>query len=213
MKTKNFWRQILLFSLLVLSISGCTPFIVKVDSISDVRIKTGKQYILVSGMEGITEEKDLQFREFAEYVRRGLYIKGYIPEKYVDKMDIAILLSYGIGEPKIIYYSSSEWVFDPSVNGSVKSQPQLRSTKEYHRYLVLKALDLSEYKRGGKFIPIWEVIVTSYGSSGDLRRVFPVLVAAALPYIGTNTGKKVNVLLTEINDNVKFIKGAKATKP
>jgi len=212
MKTKNFWRQILLFSLLVLSISGCIPFIVKVDSISDVRIKTGKRYILLPGMKGIPEG-DLQFREFAEYVRRGLHKKGYTPEKNTEEIDIAIFLSYGIGDPKIIYYSSSEWVFDPSVNGSVKSQPQLRPTKEYHRYLVLKAIDLREYKRNGKFVPIWKTTVTSYGSSGDLRRVFPVLVAAALPYIGTNTGKKVNVLLTEINDNVKFIKGTKATKP
>jgi hypothetical protein len=73
--------------------------------------------------------------------------------------------------------------------------------------LVLDAVDLDEYKRTQKALPIWKTTVTSTGSSGDLRLVFPVLVAASVPYIGTNTGKKVDVTIKEDDKLVVQIKG------
>ncbi len=39
------------------------------------------------------------------------------------------------------------------------------------------------------------MIVTSTGASGELRTIFPVLIAASKRYIGINTGKKVKIKL------------------
>jgi len=72
----------------------------------------------------------------------------------------------------------------------------------------LDAVDLEEYRRSEKVVQIWKTTVTSRGTSGDLRRVLPVLVAAAKPYIGINTGKQVGVTLREEEKAVLEIKGS-----
>ena len=56
-------------------------------------------------------------------------------------------------------------------------------------------------------VQLWTTTVTSTGSSGDLRRVFPALAAAAKPYIGTNTGQIVEVELPENGKAMMEIKG------
>ena len=71
----------------------------------------------------------------------------------------------------------------------------------------LDAVDLDEYRETEKEIQLWKTTVTSSGSSGDLRQVFPILVAAAKPHIGSNTGKKVKVILSEGDKRVTEIKG------
>ena len=76
----------------------------------------------------------------------------------------------------------------------------------YFRFLVLDAIDYDEYKQSQKIVPLWQTIVTSTGSSGDLRSVLPVLVAASKPYIGNNTRKKVNFQMAEDDRAVIEIK-------
>ena len=78
----------------------------------------------------------------------------------------------------------------------------------YFRYILLTAYDLQELINTKKEVQLWQTTITSTGSSGDLRRVFPVLVAAAKPYIGTNTGKKVKVVISEDNKTVLEIKNS-----
>ena len=79
----------------------------------------------------------------------------------------------------------------------------------FFRFLILDAVDLEEYRQSEKVIEVWRTTVTSKGSSGDLRRVFPVLVGAAKSYIGTNTGKQIDITLTEQDERVLEIKGLK----
>ena len=77
----------------------------------------------------------------------------------------------------------------------------------YFRFMVLDAIDLDEYKATKNEIQLWKTTVTSAGSSGDLRRVFPILIAASQQYIGKNTGQKVKVNLFEEDARVIDIKG------
>ncbi len=56
----------------------------------------------------------------------------------------------------------------------------------FTRYMFIDALDLNEYKKTEKQKQIWKTTVISTGSSGDLRRVVPVLVAASKPYVAKN---------------------------
>jgi hypothetical protein len=77
----------------------------------------------------------------------------------------------------------------------------------YTRYAKITAYDRQQYKQDKKEVMLWETDIVSTGSSGDLRHVFPIMIAAATPYIGENTGKSIRVSLTESSNQVKFIKG------
>ncbi|MBW1921590.1 MAG: hypothetical protein JRI81_15395 [Deltaproteobacteria bacterium] len=177
----------------------------------------------------------MQFKEYASYVERALTSAGYIRANDFKDARIAIFLSYGIGDPKEHLYSYSLPVWGQtgisssttygtitsygsygSYQGTTTYTPtygikgytsHVGSYTTFFRFLILDAFDLKEYRRSKKVIEAWRTTVTSRGSSGDLRRVFPVLVAAAKPYIGTDTGKQVHITLTEQDKTVLEIKG------
>jgi hypothetical protein len=73
--------------------------------------------------------------------------------------------------------------------------------------MQLTAFDVSNYSEDKDMTNLWKTSVISSGSSNDLRFIFPVLVAAAMPYIGTNTGRKIEVSLSESDKNVLEIRG------
>jgi len=78
--------------------------------------------------------------------------------------------------------------------------------------MFLVAYDFNAFLKNQEEIQLWRTQITSSGSSGDLRRVFPVLVAASVPYLGRNSGQKVKVELRESDDEVLQIKGEGAEK-
>lgn len=229
-------RIIVLVSVLTILL-GCAlgpMYNVKIDSISGLDTGTKKRYILLSGVKGV-DPNDLQFREYASYVERALSSAGYVRTGDFKDANIAVFLAYGIGDPKDHQYSYSlpVWgqtgVSSSTTYGTISSYgsygtyhgtttytptygitgytTHVGSYATFFRFLVLDAVDLEEYRRSEKIVQVWKTTVTSRGSSGDLRRVFPVLVAAARPYIGTNTGKQVDVTLTEGEKAVLEIKG------
>ena len=223
--------------MLVISSCATTPqsprFIANVDSInSGVYCKTS--YILLPGNNG-TNPDDIQFKEFAAYVNRALVNQRFIPVSSLQEADIAIFLSYGIGDPKEHQYTYSipTWgqtgVSSSHTYGTINTYGNFgtysgtttytptygitgRTTHtgsytSYFRYIVLDAFDLEQYKKSGKEVQLWKTTVTSSGSSGDLRRVFPLLVAASQDFIGKNTGQKLELSLYETDERVLEIKG------
>ncbi|MEM2112280.1 MAG: hypothetical protein QXX08_10475 [Candidatus Bathyarchaeia archaeon] len=227
-------RMIILLSLLT-TLIGCGPmYHVKIDSISRLDAGTKKSYILLPCMKDV-DSNDLQFIEYSSYVDRALSAAGYIKARDFKDANIAIFLAYGIGDPKehIYSYSLPVWgqtgVSSSTTYGTIRSygsygtyhgittytptygitgyKTKVGSYTTFFRFVVLEAVDLEEYSRSEKIIQLWKTTVTSRGSSGDLRQVFPVLVAAARPYIGTNTGKQVDVTLTERDKAILEIKG------
>jgi len=225
-----------------LVISGCATmqpqYIVRVDSISGGA--AGKNsYILLPGNKD-TKEEDLQFKEYAAYVNRALIKQGFVPSESFEKANVAIFLGYGIGEPQEHQYSYSIpiWgqtgVSSSHTTGTVSSYggygsysgtttytptygvtgstTHIGSYTTYFRFMVLDAVDLDEYKKSKKEVQLWKTTVTSAGSSGDLRRVFPILVAASQQYVGKNTGQKVEVNLYEEDQRVIEIKGIAKTE-
>jgi hypothetical protein len=218
----------------VLCLAGSrTFFLVDVNSINNPDTTRGMKYVLISGMQdpGVV---DLQFNEFAAYVSAALRRSGHQEVKMAEDADVVIFLTYGIGEPKTHQTTYVMPVFDWSGGGTshftantygphghstttgtiqhdpepvVRSQPVTGNYTTYDRFFMLAAFDLERYKRENALVPVWQTTVTSTGSSGDLRRVFPIMVAAAESYIGTNTGQKVRVKLTEKDARVKVVKG------
>jgi hypothetical protein len=54
----------------------------------------------------------------------------------------------------------------------------------------------------------WKLYIDSTGSSGDLRRVFPVMIAAARDHLGKNTQGQVEISIDETDPKIAEIKGS-----
>ena len=91
--------------------------------------------------------------------------------------------------------------------GVTGSRTHVGTIITYFRYMILDAIDLEEYGETEEKRQLWKTTVTSTGTSGDLRQVFPILVAASKEYFGTNTGKKVRLILYENDERVIEVKG------
>lgn len=213
--------------LLVVSVMGCARFHVRVDSYSSPNPPMEKTYRLLSGDENISNE-DLQFQEFSQYIHAALEKKGYIPVE--ENPRYAIFMMYGISTPMNKTVSmptygqtgvSSSHTFGTissygnygTFSGMTTYRPTYGITgyvpvtvSNYSRYLALDAYDTAEYESTNELKEVWKTIVTSTGSSGDLRSVFPVLVGASAEYWGTNTGKQVSITITESNKKIVEVK-------
>ena len=213
---------------------------VNIDSLSASTQTAKKHFVLLPGNKD-TPVTDLQFREYAGYISRALVTRGYVPAESIEKADIAIFVVYGIGNPQEHQYSYSvpTWgqtgVRSSSTRGTLNtygsfgtysgtttytptygvtgSTTNVGTYTTYSRFLVLNALDLSEYRQTKKEIQLWKTTITSIGSSGDLRLVFPYMVTASMPHIGTNTGQQIKVILYENDPAVMNVKGQAPTNP
>lgn len=237
------WQRFALIVLLasLTIISGCAttrklPFSVYVDSISAEGAGAKKSYILLPGNKDASAE-ELQFKEYAAYVQRALVEKGFVPEDRFEKADIAIFLTYGIGDPKehLYSYSLPVWgqtgVSSSQTFGSVNTYgnsgtysgtttytptfgitgytSHVGSTTTYFRFILLDAYDLDSYRKQNKMSQSWKTTITSTGTTGDLRRIFPIMVAGSKMYLGTNTGQKIQVYIYDDDMAVLEIKGVK----
>ncbi len=186
---------------------------------------------MFSGMEGVDLD-DLQFQEYAAYIHAMLARKGYILAKSFDQAELAISLYYGVGQPEFSYHSNTEYGWVGGGTSTVESntlgsdgsshtsatihrQPRYEAigtsttaTKQYPRYLIMVAYDMKAYREREEFVPVWKTTAVDLGASNDLRHVFPVLAAAAEEYLGTNTGKKINIRLSELDGRVRSVRSS-----
>jgi hypothetical protein len=229
---------ILIFTLFISGCASTTAptFYVYVDSISSPKSQELKRYILLPNNQGV-KSGDLQFQEYASYVEKALNSQGFTKANDFKDANVAIFLGYGIGDPKTHQYTysmptwgktgvsssntygtvnsygstatvSSTTTYTPTY-GVTGSTSHVGSYTTFNRYLSINALDLNQYKVNEEEKQIWKTQVMSSGSSGDLRRVFPILVAASRPYISVNSGQKIEVSLKEQDQQVLEIKGIK----
>jgi len=225
-------------TLLALLMSGCStiPEVrMMVDAIGGA-ISENNSYILLPGNTD-TSIEDLQFKEYAVYVNRALHTRGFVLTQSLENANVAIYLSYGIGNPKETQYSYSSPIFGQtgvsssrtsgttssygSYSGATTHTPSygitgsttnIESYTTYMRFMILDAVDMDEYKKSNKKVQIWKTTVTSEGASGDLREIFPVLVAASQRYVGKNTGRQVEEKMSMDDKRVIWIKGMEKQK-
>jgi hypothetical protein len=226
---------LVLFTLVyIFGASGCAiqpQCEVSVNSINNGISSINKICYIGSGMEKVSID-DLKFKEYSTYLKRSLESRGYKITDSLDNAEVIILLRYGISEPQTNIASipvfgqtgiSSSMTYGTihshgsgysSFSGTTYHTPTYGITgykpisyMTYTRYAKITAYDRQQYKQDKKEVMLWETDIVSTGSSGDLRHVFPIMIAAATPYIGENTGKSIRVSLTESSNQVKFIKG------
>jgi hypothetical protein len=73
--------------------------------------------------------------------------------------------------------------------------------------LKLTAISSPHLKAGGAIKEIWKLDVRSSGTLGDLRAVLPAMAFAARNYVGTNTGKAIEIKVKEKKDFKSFLSG------
>jgi hypothetical protein len=227
----------LLTVLLCLGLAGCATvpkFVVSVDSINNNEPVAQKSVVVTPGMKEISPE-DLQFKEYASYVKRELSSKGYVLSDNMQTADVVVFLGYGISQPQEHRYTFAMPIFGPtgvssaSTMGSVSSNGVISATTtytpsygvvgsepisgsyiDYIRQISLVAYDMKHYRETKQEKQVWKTEIISTGTSGDLRVVFPVMILATSQYIGDNTGKKVVIELAkgskEFNEILSSVK-------
>ncbi len=237
---RRFWRALgrwLCVLSLPFTLGSCAQglgFTVQVDSLRDPGAAVRTRYVLVPAVENV-RENDLQYREFATYIRRALAQRGFT-EASPETADLSILVTYGIGNPETRAHTYSVPVFgqtgggtatysgssvgpggstfshgtinQPAQFGVVGSVTKNRSVTTYFRFLTLEAVDLATYRQTQAIVPLWKTTVSSTGTSPDLRLVFPVLVGAAADYVGTDTGRQVRIDIRDTDPRVLRIRDA-----
>ena len=225
--------SVILFCVLVFS-AGCSQYNVSVDSINDGRvISAGMSCCVLSGMEGVADN-DLRFKEFAACVSWSLESRGYVVSDDPGGADVVVLLSYGMEDHQEYVNGYSPPIYgdfgSSTTFGAVESHGKGGATylettvyspdyydfgrhggvvDSYVEYTCFAHLVAYE---GGKHAAdrgemLWETDIVSTGSSGDMRRVFPVMIGAATAYLGENTQERTEVVIGEEDEVVKMIRG------
>jgi len=115
--------------------------------------------------------------------------------------------AYGIGNT---VYGSATGNSTSRVNynyGVTGYRQETQTYTQYFRYLMLDVYDLNIYRSTGNPKMVWKTVLTSNGSSGDLRLVIPHMIAVGSPYFGKNSGTKQTLNIFENDKRVKQLKG------
>lgn len=202
------------------SVDSLGRFKTSVDSLAQADAAAKKRYVLLPGGKGV-EPADLQFQEFAAYVEKVLAEKGFMKVGAFEDADVAIFLAYAIGDPQTYQYTYSvpTWgqtgVSSSNTYGTVSSYggmanysgattytptygvtgstTHIGTNIVYTRFLSLDTYDMPVYLKEKRLAQVWKTRVVSAGSSDDLRLVVPYMIAAMKPYLGVNTGRKIEV--------------------
>jgi len=197
-----------------------TNFDIVIASKAKPEAETKKTFLLQAGKEDI-DVNSPEFDLYATYLMKALESKNYVPATSLEEADVVITLSYGISKIRYLggyngfagsnYYRSGA-LTNIDVNGKLTRSPayEPRSNRSiytnHYRYVAIAGYDLDKYKETEEQVQIWQTVVTSYGKSGHLDRVFPVMIGAATKHIGTDIRDKIRFTIRENDQRIKAIK-------
>jgi hypothetical protein len=104
------------------------------------------------------------------------------------------------------YGTYSGTAYSAPVYGVTGYRTGVRSYTYFVRYLRLDGVNLQKYRLSGTFEPVWKATVTSVGSSGDLREVFPYMLVASADHIGTRTDKALSITLKDNDERLALVR-------
>ncbi len=236
-----FLLSVLFIQACVVKVGDHTPRVnTSVSSLASEDSSTFKSYVLIPSSNSVSIN-DLQFKEYSSYVKRLLKKNGYKDSQDKENPDLVIFVGYGIGEPEQSQYTYSMPIFGTTptgvytlnatstnnggttqLDGTLTQQRALAVTgysthtnirTNYTRHLELYAVNLSEYQLTGEVLPVWQSTVVSRGSNGDLRYVFPYLVAALDGLVGIDSGSSVNVTVRQDSLVKRYVQGLESIIP
>jgi hypothetical protein len=218
------------------SINNIKRFDIEVDSYGEDSLIT-KKYCFLYISDSTINTSDLQFLEFYGYVSKILTDRGYRIVDTIEAANIIVFFNYGISDPNTQEYTRSIPIWGQTgisssrTTGNVYISPYSNNIQykqntyntpsygvtgyrtvqgsytTYRRYLNLVAYDFDFYLKNNKEKRVWQTVITSIGSSSDLRKVLPYMLVGAKQYIGHSSGEKKALSIYENNIEAKALRG------
>lgn len=170
----------------------------------------GKTYYIESGDE-IISSNDLEFKEYADYLKKDLAIQGAKETFDKGNADMCILLNYGLADesyqesipvPEYGRTTIASMVTNGSVTrfnynyGTTGYHYEQKNVSKYTRIVNVYAYD--NKKRDSEPIMLWKTNIKSIGSSNDLQKVIPHMLCASAYYMGKKSeGEKTELIHKE----------------
>ena len=191
-------------------------FTINISSFSDSSSDPEASYYVASGSKEFSQN-DFQFKEVKRYIERAIRDQGRKISSTKEKAQYIVLVNFGISDPKENIDVVSRPVYLPSFNpgsttnvygsfgnklGSLQTdsswslqyagqQTETIRTTVYTRWLNVTAFSKDIWQKTQEIHPVWKVLTTSEGSSGDLRLLIPALSLGVQNYIDVDTGTQV----------------------
>lgn len=182
-----------------------TRYDIKVDSIASEEIILNKHYVLIPLNKNISFN-DLRFKEYSSQIEKALEGKGYTRVKNAKDAKLVIFLDYSISKPNqetrtgISYraprestttlknsYGQTLGSFNTkSTSGNLETYKY--TSTSFIRTISISAFDiktLQKYNENAS--PLWETLISSKGTTGNLRAVFKFIIYGASEYIASDT--------------------------
>jgi hypothetical protein len=230
--------SILLITLFSIGCAGGS-YNVRVESLGNSE-DYGKRYVLFSANDLVSGVNSLDSRRYTGYLHTALQRKGFVnvgsDEDGKTAADILILMTYNISDPMtsrsgIIVPDNSNRMSTDHITGTIISDGSINTftgtatyiptsgssgyttipttSTDYKRIVIISAADI---RRPGQ-PEVWRTEIVSTGRSGDLRKTVPILIAAAVPYIGKDTNGRKSVSIGEDDGTVAWVKASNYKKP
>jgi len=195
--------------------TGCsvTPkYKVTIDAIKAPNITINPDIYSIESLDSKKDANGLKFQKQANILAQMLHEKGYLTATEGEITKQTIYFDYGLEkvqeetetytQPDVTfhvgwgypYYGGyygrhySPFFYDNFYGGGYSTYRRTRTY--YNRYITLLAKDPFQKE-------LWRVDVSSVGESKNLRKIIPILIKAAKPYIGTNTAEPVNIVIKD----------------
>ena len=192
--------------------TGCsvTPkYHVTIDAITANKTTISPTTYVIKALDKNKNPESLIFKRYRDKLAQVLEQKGYTPATTTQAQQ-TIYFNYGLekvkettetySEPNISlhvgYGYGYRGYYDPFFNpfygsvfgGTYNTYSQTHTY--YNRYITLLAKDPMNKE-------LWRVDVSSVGESKNLRKIIPLLIEAAAPYIGTNTDEPIQLVIKD----------------
>lgn len=154
-----------------------------------------RRYVVLSGKD--IEPETMVFREASRYLEHVLDEHGFVPAGSSESADVFVFLSYDI-EP--LNAESTKFRRANSGVRFVGGARDEQAASGYGRRVAIEAQDKEQKK-------LWRTLVVSVGSSNDLRRAMPALIAAAGNHLDSNTPEPVAIKIFENDPVVRRARG------
>jgi hypothetical protein len=218
--------------------SGCArTYSVQVDAIHDPSTMgtSGQAYRIVPRQPGF-EQRDRDYPQAVAMIENALAGQGMYQAPNDATTEVIIEIDYGVGHARTEIVSersplpsridpilsspgmrrpspldpNSVMLPDGRIGTAIVPEDTLTQKQVYDKHLTIAAREAKpgpngELERGRE---LWRVVVTIEESKDDMAQTLPVLVGAAVDYIGTSTTSKQSVRIGENAEQVVFVRGS-----
>ncbi|HEX9786031.1 MAG TPA: hypothetical protein VGA56_25310 [Opitutaceae bacterium] len=221
---------------LLLVLSGCaTTYRFKVDAVRNQEVQDQKQAYAVVSANPEMDKEDLRFKEAEAYVKTALSSKGMYETPPGSEAQMTVEVDFGMEEPRTKYQTVSEpvyalvgggtrtitvpvtdskgntryvtyVVYDPPQRELIGFRDRIITYQVYEKYLRITARETPGQAGDRPPRELWSVYVVNEDEKDDLREYVPLMVSAAMDSINENASSKKDVVLTDSDERVVFVK-------